>query len=135
MSSRSQTSRTIFSNPFATINTTTAAGTTVPGRAARSTSTSSSSSQPGGFAHRATSPNLNDILALGLSTATRNASLTGSICSSRRPSCFSILEEQEEKAEFGDMIGLLEPRGSIGYWGVREVLDGSDVESRRGSLS
>ena len=42
---------------------------------------------------------------------------------SRRSSCFSITEAEEERAEFGEhVVGLLEPRNSLGWWGVKEVL-------------
>jgi len=53
--------------------------------------------------------------------------------SSRRPSCFSTVEMEEEKAEFGEnMVGLLEPRPGLGWWGVKEVLEEED--GRRASL-
>ena len=57
--------------------------------------------------------------------------------SSRRPSCFSLADVEEEKAEFGEeCVGLLEPRPRMGWWGVREVLeDEEEAESRRVSLS
>lgn len=42
---------------------------------------------------------------------------------------------EEEKAEFGDqVVGLLEPRPGLGWWGVKEVLE-EERASRRGSLS
>ena len=56
----------------------------------------------------------------------RSASLgvAGSASSSRRSSCFSILEAEEERAEFGaQVVGLLEPRTSVGWWGMKEVLE------------
>jgi hypothetical protein len=42
---------------------------------------------------------------------------------------------EEEKAEFGEnMVGLLEPRPGLGWWGVNEVLE-EEGDMRRGSLS
>ena len=43
---------------------------------------------------------------------------------------------EEERAEFGDrVVGLLEPRPGVGWWGVGEVLADEEKEGRRGSLS
>lgn len=82
--------------------------------------------------------NLNFFARSG-SFAARNGSFSSfgntSAGSSRRPSCFSIVEMEEEKAEFGDkVVGLLEPRPGMGWWGVREVLE-EEGASRTGSLS
>ncbi|MCJ1286220.1 hypothetical protein MMC26_005565, partial [Xylographa opegraphella] len=42
----------------------------------------------------------------------------------RRSSCFSIEEREEERAVFGDsVVGVLEPRPGVGWWGVGEVLE------------
>ena len=88
-------------------------------------SSSRSSSQTPSY--RATSPNLADILALGFATASRNhnsTALGAQAAGGRRPSCFSILEVEEERAEFGlGMLDILEPRESLGWWGMREVLE------------
>ena len=53
-----------------------------------------------------------------------NQARRGSLSSfSRRSSCFSILEAEEECKEFGEhVVGLLEPRNSIGWWSIKEVL-------------
>lgn len=52
----------------------------------------------------------------------------------RRPSCFSIREAEEERAEFGlGMLGVMEPRENLGWWGMGEVL--AEGEKEAGSLA
>lgn len=101
-------------------------------RASRSPSASSTTSTSSFYSSNSslpTSSSLNEILALGYSTKTRNASLT-SISSSRRPSCFGILEAEEERLEFGGhKIALLEPRNSVGWWGMAQVLEEDERSS------
>ncbi|MCJ1328249.1 hypothetical protein MMC10_004925 [Thelotrema lepadinum] len=95
-------------------------------RSSRSPSASSTTSTSSFYSTSSSLPgaaSLNEILALGYSTKARNASLT-SVNSSRRPSCFSILEAEEERAEFGEeKIGMLEPRNNVGWWGMAQVLE------------
>jgi len=122
-----------------------------PTRRSRSPSSSSTASFRSAYSQPPTS-SLAEILSQSFSTpssshfglftrnnsfAARNGSFSSfgnsSAGSSRRPSCFSILEMEEEKAEFGaGVVGVLEPR-PVGWWGVGEVL-AEEGESRRGSL-
>ena len=54
----------------------------------------------------------------------RSASVGSLATSSRRSSCYSILEAEEERTEFGaHVVGMLEPRNSLGWWGMKEVLE------------
>lgn len=114
-SQRTRQSQSIFQNPFSP-----------QPRQTRSLSTTSTSSFQSCFSNQSSS--LNEVLA-------KSFSRSGSMNSTRRPSCFSLADVEEEKAEFGEeCVGLLEPRPRMGWWGVREVLE-EDTESRRGSLS
>ncbi|MCJ1245009.1 hypothetical protein MMC30_002210 [Trapelia coarctata] len=144
-------SRALFqnANPFAASTPTTAANTTT--RSPRSPSSSSTASFRSAYSQPPTS-SLAEILSQSFSTtnslglftrtgsfAARNGSFSSfgnsSAGSSRRPSCFSILEMEEEKAEFGEgVVGLLEPRPGLGWWGVGEVLAEEEAGTRRGSL-
>ena len=47
-----------------------------------------------------------------------------SIRSERKPACFNILDAREEKSMYGDVVSVLEPRDSVGWWGLGEVLNG-----------
>jgi hypothetical protein len=115
-SPRPNKQRPEFTNPFFVPAT----------RSTRSGSSSSASS----VASMGQPPSLAEILAQSYSTTGRNASLT-SFGSSRRPSCFSILEAEEERAEFGDKcINVLEPRNNVGWWGVKEVLEEGECHRR-----
>ncbi|KAI4147606.1 MAG: hypothetical protein LQ340_005478, partial [Diploschistes diacapsis] len=98
-------------------------------RASRSPSASSTTSTSSFYSTTSTTPaasSLNEILALGFGSKSRNDSLA-STSSSRRPSYFSILEAEEERAQFGEeKVGLLEPRNSVGWWGMAQVLEESE---------
>lgn len=98
---------------------------------------SSSTSSTRSFLSFTTPHNLHEVLAMSFSSS-RNASLRSSFISSRRISSFDMFETEAEKAEFGEQIvGLLEPRPVVGWWGLHEVLEDriEGVESRRSSLS
>jgi len=66
----------------------------------------------------------------GIISQTRNSSVTSltslslqSVRSETRPESFGPIEEKEERQQFGNMLSLFEPRDSVGWWGVREVLE------------
>jgi len=72
------------------------------------------------------SSSLDSILAQ--SAGTSQVSLTSlslqSIRMEMRPSRFSPIEAKEEEESFGQVLNLLEPRNTVGFWGVCEVLNG-----------
>lgn len=120
---------TRFTNPFSTTPHPTSSAFTTP--QARSTSAASTNSTNSFHSTNSSFSGLDSILSAKQQDHVRNNSIASiNSISSRRPSCFSIVEAEEERAEFGeDMIALLEPRDSVGWWGVRQVLEESVKKS------
>ncbi|MCJ1407679.1 hypothetical protein MMC19_001750 [Ptychographa xylographoides] len=140
------------SNPFASlppVTTTPSPAYNTSPRPSRSASSSSTGSFRSTFSTFNQPATLAEVLASSSTSTTapygffqRNPSFVGSSrtgslsgSTSRRSSCFSILEAEEEKAEFGPVVSMLEPRPGMGWWGLREVLEEEEMGSRRGSLA
>ena len=73
----------------------------------------------------------------GIISRARNSSVCSftsmslqSVRSETRPASFSPMEEKEERDQFGHMLEILEPRDSVGWWGMHEVLECESLDAK-----